>query len=252
MEKTVLTMGVDAFVSFDLIKKAAAHKRLSFCEATLDAYSEPIKVYALDDKLLAALAKQGIKRQDRPDCRNEIFTLVDENPQKEVPGWMPSNYWNFKLLENKKQFDLCVTLSVGFEINLKKRGIVCWPQAHGTFVSAGDQLPKSRMFKILTDSDVNAPAIAKELAASDGSIIVTWTDLGLGGIRKIEDLFAEFVGSNKTVERLAVNHDVFDPDPRSPHQQSGNKLFIAELAQPKIFQVWRTQLEDYRNRLILN
>jgi len=252
MEKIFLTMGVDAFTSLDLIKKAATHKKLTFCGEALDAYSEPIKVYKLDEKLLAALAKQGIRRQERPDCRNEIFTLVDENPQKEVPGWRPSNYWNFKRLKNKQWFDLGVTLSVSFEINLKKRGIVCWPQAHGTFFSAGDQLPKSRMFKILTECDAKAPAIAKELAASDGSIVITWTDLGLGGIRKIGDLFAEFVGSNKTVERLGANHNVFDPDPRPPHQQSGNELFIAEPAQPKVFQVWRAQLEDYRNRLILN
>lgn len=195
--KTVidLVMGVDSFTLLDLLRKAAAHKGLKLHEGASKTYSEPIKVYELDDKLLAILAERGVKRQDRPDCRNKIFTLVDENPQKEVLGWSPSNYWNFKLLDGDEcKFNLQVTLSVSFGINLEKRGIVFVPQAHGSFLSPVDQLPNFRMFKALVESDKNAPAVAKELAASDGSIVVTWTELGLGGIRKFADLFAEFAG----------------------------------------------------------
>lgn len=220
-------------------------------EGASKAYSEPIKEYLLDEKLLAALAKLNIKRQDRPDCRNEIFTLVDENPQKKVPGWSPSNYWNFKLLEgDKREFDLRMTLPVGFGINFEKRGVVLVPQAHGPFLSAGDQLPNFRMFKALTENDADAPAVAKELAASEGTIVVTWTELGLGGVRRLADLFKEFTARNETVAQLGGNGEVFDPAPNPRYLQPGDELFIPEPAQPGIIQTWRAQLSEYRSQLV--
>lgn len=246
-----LTIGVDSFTLLDLLRKAAAHKGLKLHEGASRAYSEPIRAYALDDNLLKMLAEQNIKRQDRPDCRNEIFTLVDENPQDKIPGWLPSNYWNFKLLEgDKRNFDLRVTLSVGFGLNLEKRGIVLVPQAHGSYISAADSLPNFRMFKALAESDADAPAVAKELAASDGSIVVSWTELGLGGIRKLSHLFTEFAARSETVVQLGRNGEVFNPAPNPRYQQPGDELFIAEPAQPKVVQVWRTQLNEYRTHLV--
>lgn len=246
-----LTAGVDSFTLLDLLRKTATHKGLKLHEGASTAYSEPIKAYELDDRLLTILAERNIKRQDRPDCRNEIFTLTDENPQKKVPGWAPSNYWNFKLLEgDKRRFDLQVTLSVGFGLNLEKRGIVLVPQAHGPFVSAADSLPNLRMFKALVESDEDAPAVVKELATSDGSIVVSWTELGLGGIRKLSHLFSEFAARNETVAQLGRNREVFNPAPNSRYQQPGDELFVAESAQPKLFQAWRAQLNEYRAHLV--
>lgn len=248
---TVLTMGDNALTLLDLLRKAAAHKGLRLHEGASKAYSEPIKEYTLDEKLLAALAERNIKRQDRPDCRNEIFTLVDENPQKKVLGWSPSNFWNFKLGEGEKRgFDLRVTLSVGFGINFQKRGVVLVPQAHGSFVSAADHLPNFRMFKALVELDTDAPAVAKELAASDGTAVITWTELGLGGIRRLADLFAEFAARNETVAQLGRNGEVFDPLPSPRYQQPGDELFIPEPAQPQIIEAWRAQLNEYRSHLV--
>ena len=246
-----LTANVDSFTLLDLLRKAAVHKGLRLHEGASKAYSEPIKVYTLDNKLLAMLAERNIKQQDRPDCRNEIFTLVDENPQEKVSGWSPSNYWNFKPLEgDKSKFDLRVTLSVGFGLNLEKRGVMFVPQAHGSYVSAADSLPNFRMFKALVESDTDANAVAKELSVSDGTIVVTWTELGLGGIRKLSHLFSEFAGRNETVAQLGRNGEVFNPAPNPRYQQPGDELFVAEPVQPKVIQAWRTQLNEYRADLV--
>ena len=246
-----LTAGVDIFTLLDLLRKVAAHKGLKLQEGASKAYSEPIKVYTLDNKSLAMLAERNIKREDRPDCRNEIFTLVDENPQEKVPGWASSNYWNFKLLEgDKSKFDLRVTLSVGFGLNLEKRGVVLVPQAHGSFLSPADSIPNFRMFKALVESDADAPEVARELAASDGTIVITWTELGLGGIRKLSHLFSEFVARNETVAQLGGNGEVFNPAPHPRYQQPGDELFIAEPAQPKVIQAWRMKLNEYCAHLV--
>lgn len=249
--KIVLVRGVDSFTRFDLLRKAAQHKGLRFQGGASDSCSEPIKVYVLDEGLLATLAKRGIKQQARPDCHHKIFTLVDENPQTKVPGRLPSNYWNFDLLGgDKRKFDLRVTLSVGFKIDIERRGVVFVPQVRASFVSAMDRLPNFRMFKALVESDKNAPAVAKELAASDGIIVVTWTDLGLGGIRRISDLFAEFAVQNATIADLGRNEEVFNPAPYPQFQQPGDKLFVAEPAQPRVIQAWRTQLNEHRACLV--
>lgn len=248
---TVLPIGDNALTLLDLLRKTAAHKALRFHEGASEAYSEPIKEYMLDEKLLGMLAERNIKRQDRPDCKNEIFTLVDENPQKKVPGWLPSNYWNFKHMEgDKRRFDLRVTLSIGFGVNFEKRGVVLVPQAHGSYVSAADQLPNFRMFKALVENDSDAPVVAKELATSDGTIVVTWTELGLGGIRRLADLFAEFSARNETVARLGRNGEVFNPAPSPRYQQPGDELFIPEPAQSQIIETWRTQLREYCSNLV--
>ncbi|MFY9458037.1 MAG: hypothetical protein WAP23_03925, partial [Candidatus Spechtbacterales bacterium] len=89
-----------------------------------------------------------------------------------------------------------------------------------------------------------------ELAASDGSIVITWTELGLGGIRKLSHLFTEFAAQNETVAQLGRSGEVFDPVPNPRYQQPGDELFIAEPAQPKLIQTWRTQLNEYRAHLI--
>jgi hypothetical protein len=239
------------FTALDLLRRAAAYKGLKLREGASRACSEPIKTYFLDSKLLAVLAERGIKKQPRPDCNYQVFTLVDENPQEKFPGWAPSNYWNFKPLDNGRGFDLRVTLSVHLSISVKSRGIVLVPEAYGSFVSPADRLPNFRMFKALVENDDAAPDIAKELAASDGSIVVTWTDLGLGGIRRIADLFNEFAGQNETVKRLAWNEEIFNPVPYPRYQKPSEELFVAEPVQPKILRTWRQQLDDYRTRLVL-
>ncbi|MDP2664542.1 MAG: hypothetical protein Q8O97_01055 [bacterium] len=248
-----LTAGVDSFTLLDLVRKAAAHKGLRYREGGVEACSEPFKTHELDDRLLAVLAECGIKKQDRPDCRHEIITLLDENPQEVDLGPKPSNYWNFRLLKgDERKFDLRVTLSVGFGIDLEKRGIVFVSQASGPYVSAMDLSSNLRMFKALVGSDDSSDvlAVAKELAASDGTIVVTWTELGLGGIRKLSHLFKEFAAGNETIARLWRSREVFDPVPSPNYERLGDELFIAEPAQPKVFEAWRAQLAEYRDQLV--
>lgn len=248
----VLRKGRDCFTLLDLIRKAAAKKGLVLQEGASRPCSEPIASYVLNDALLAFLAERRIERQDRPDCQNKIFTLIDENPQRPSPGFRASNYWNFQLITElpegrRDRFDLRVTLAVGFAVNIEKRGVTLWPQAYGTGVSASDHLPNFRMFKALVESGAKEILpVAREIAASEGNILVSWHDLRLGGIRKLSELFAEFAKGNKTVERLGREGGLFDPLPYPRHQQLADELFVAEPAQPGVITAWREQLASYR------
>lgn len=248
--KSVIEMGVSAFTLLDLLRRVATYKGLKFWKGCANAQSEVFKYYSLDHETLALLARNGIRKQGRPDG---VFTLVDENPQKEVKGWAPSNYWNFWPPRDAKpgqgKLDLRIGLSAGFCIKDRARGIILVPLAHGTCLSPSDHLPNFRMFKALTDNDPNAIFVAREIAASDGAIVVSWTELGLGGIRSISTLFAEFAGKNEYVQRLGRVCEVFDPLPYPCHQQPGDEVYVVEPAQPNLFEAWDQQLKDYRGKL---
>lgn len=250
----------NSFTLRELLMKAALHCGLTIPGNASKAYSEPIKTYELDNELLAFLAEQGIRRQPRDD---DVFTLVDKNPQEKTPGFSPSNYWNFKRPEGDgRKLDLRITLKASFCENIQRRGIVLYPHASGTFVSPCDGLPNFRMFKALVEYGIEKDtsdrfqieaglATARRLAESDGSIVVSWTELGLGGIRKITDLFREFSRGREEIERLARDGRVFDPPPYSLYGNPGDKLFIIESAQPELFDTWREQLKEYRASLAL-
>lgn len=250
-----LEAGKDAYTLLDLLRKAAEYKGLKLMEGAFEAYCEPIKTYELDSKALAVLEKVGIRRQLRPDS-DRVFTLVDENSQEHNSVYQPSNYWNFKLPDpeapdprDREGNPRRIMLSTGLSLNQTKRGIVLSPLAHGSFLSPCDRLPNFRMFKALAESDPEAPAVAKELAASDGSTVVSWTELGLGGIRRLISLFSEFIHGNEEVDKLARRMEIFNPEPYVRYQQPGDELYVAEPAQPRLFAAWQAQLEEYRTKL---
>jgi hypothetical protein len=237
--KSILIWGENAFTQLALLRKAAEFKGLVYGGGY---YTEPIKEYTLDERLLTLLAGAGIEKEERSDTKYEIFTLVDKNPQFPASGFRPGNYWNFKLKDGK--YDLKVEIGTGPFIRTEVGGVVFVPYASGTFPSPGDRLPNLRMFKILVDSDPDPPAIAKEMAKK-GNLVVTWKDLGLVDIRTISDVFREFAAGRKAVENLTwQNRGLFNPDP-----EKDGSVYITEAVRPLVVEAWRRQLAAYRRSL---
>ena len=206
-------------------------------------HSDPIKTYVLGDDELFFLNQQGIVDGGYPGEKKHHI-LIDTNASEGAR-------WSFQRCKTKKQeFNLSVELWVGIEIDIKKRGVVFWPRAASSFISPAERFPQFRMFKALVDSDKNALVVAKEIAESDGSIIITWSELGLGGIRKLSSLFHEFAGGNDLVRDLARRvSGIFTPAPSQQFQQPSQEMYIAEPAQAVVFENWRKQLKSYRARL---
>ena len=237
-----------SFTLLELLRKVTEYKGVEISEGASKAESKPIKEYVLGKRRLAYLAEAGIKRQPRLD---HVFTLVDKNPQAKFPGRASSNYWNFEPLEERgSKFDLRIFLSVGFQI-IATQGFVCMPVARGSFLSPCEKLPNLRMFKALVERDPYAPSVAKELAASDGEIIITWSEIGLSGLRLLTSLFMEFINGNQQVEQLARHNDVFNPTPFPERQDPSNTLYVAKSAQAELKELWGKQLNEYRNSLII-
>ena len=247
-----LTPGKDIFTLAGLIERAAAYKCLKVKNGKREFYSEPFATYALDSRVLEALNKRGIKREARPDANHTFITIVDSNPQNPTPGYLPSNYWNFREARNGEEGDeKRISLAVKFEVSARYHGIRIFTTARGTYVSAADHLPNFRMFKALVELGGDAPPVAKELTESErGTIVIGWTELGLGGVRGISELFEEFVRGNQVVRLLARERRVFEPQPYPP-LETNEGMFFAEPAQPRLFKIWREQLKDYSESLLV-
>jgi hypothetical protein len=248
-EDAGLVPGKNCFTALDLLQRAAKHKGLPLQDSGQFARSESFCTHDLNEKRLKLLKEKGFELKSRPDCHYETVTLVDNNPQVSRPGYAASNYWNFKRKEGSESFNLRISLSVNLRICQTERGIILSPNASGTFLSPSDFLPNFRMFKALTESDAKALAVAKELAASEGEIIVTWTELGLGGMRSLRDLFDEFAGTNEMISMLSCNSDILDPVPHVDRQSDDEKMWVCEPAQPRLFKTWRQQIKSYRDSL---
>jgi hypothetical protein len=188
----------------------------------------------------------------RPES-DGVYTLVDNNPQEKIPGFVPSNYWNFgKRKDNDQKFDLRLFLGIKLELSIKERGIIFFPAVFATICSADSRLSNRWAFEALVeDDDASLPDVAKQLARSqEGRVVVSWTDLGLGGLRMMIDLFLEVAKHKENVFALGqAKKSIFDP---APIDHTGEGLFVAEIIQPSIFKTWERQLKEYRESLFLS
>jgi hypothetical protein len=238
-----LKEGREVFTLVELFSKAATYKGIEFLGGLSYALSKPIAACTLDENRLKFLASRKIEQQDRTD----IFGLVDNNRQKPRPGFCASDYWNFSN-EQPRQ----VTLSLGFNIGEKERGVFVFPHTMATGASAADHLPQFRLFKALVESGGEFPQVAHKIAESNGHIIVTWTDLGIAGLRSLSKLFEEFSQGRDEIEELARMRDMFIPQPHGErHSSSAKEKYAIESVQPRIMKGWSEQLEAYCLRLTL-
>ncbi len=235
-----LEIGKNCFREADIFKKAVEYKSLLY--QGVNSCSETFVTYDLDERLLALLAEAGIRKNP---CSENVFSLVDTNSQKTEPGVPLSNFWNFQLVENSEKPDLRIHLYVILKNSSKKRGVTMLSCTKGAFPPL-DHLPNFRMFKTLVEcGGQEVPLIAKDLRANEGKVFISWTELGLAGIRTLGNLWLEFVDYHEATRDLSVVEDQCFKSPFLENIQDviGIKdLFILESVQGKIFEEWERRI----------
>lgn len=227
----VLRPRIDLLNDIEIIALAAKKKGIGFNGNSM-GYSEKIGIYPLDEKTLTLLAKQGIKIQPRPDG---VFTLLDGGEQKPAPGFIASNYWNFP-----SGYERAITLGVTFMVQKSRGGVLCSPTAHGNYVSPADHLPNWRMFKALVENDHLVPPLVKEIAHSEYPILIPWSELGLDGIRTVEELFSMATTGNPKTNWLGHNSMDMAPCP-----ETNGHLFVTKPAQAILLQIWAEKIREF-------
>jgi hypothetical protein len=253
-KEKIFTRGVDCFTQLDLFQKAAALKGLVLKEDSLCiSDSQNIKEFLLTEDLLAKLAERGIKKCDNVKEPHFQFILEDEDIRNVGLPEYPTNRWEFRRAIGQK-FDLRIFLSVGFErreANDEVIGISLRPQAGGVcFSSASDKRANFHLFKALVEDWPEAPPIAKDLAASDGVIHLSWIDIGWEGLRFRPDLFQYFTGGNDRVFELHEKK-IYSPAPFPSESGRGEMLYDTKSVQRYLIRRWNKQLREYRDSLVL-
>lgn len=227
------------FTRDQLFSMAASYKGLKIRNpGAMRPCTPNFAVVPIENGIINLLGIRGIEWHEHSEG---MFTLVDTGQQQLIPGVSPSNYWNQRTDGPvPPQIALYLTLDLETEGN----GINLWPQASGNFVSPVAKLPNFRMFKAIVESGMakDLPAVAREIAESDGHLLVSWTDLGLKGLKSATELFEKFSGGKEVLRQLAYRNEVFLP------RVSGNLYFSAGY-QREVLTKWHFQLETYRESL---
>lgn len=190
------------------------------------------------------------------------LVMTDTNPSKKLPhGVEPRESYELQCIFDTwryppAEFQLAAKLLIS-----EKRAVHCraetilyrdaWPHSFG----------HSKVFKLLAESGLcEVPKLVHDLIQNDGEIVWSWTGLGFPKIKRLSELFEEFVGRRRAVKTLGKRDKVFDPHPDTHvgfHQSEFfnswwlDEWFIPREAQPAIINAWRKQLESRREKLTL-
>ena len=224
----------------NLLLKAAAIKKvvLSLDHNSL-LISKPFVSYKLEGEFLDILKKNGFKLDYRTDG---VITLSEENSE---------GYWNFYDKPNEKselRLDLCVV----FGVYESERGVVLRSDTSGGYLSPAILRSHLKVFEAVAQYKVTKiHPLVKEIVAGQGKTVVSWKQLGLGGLRSVPALFDELTiqsgrrtSSLKDLARSSVSP--FDPSPVDQEE----RLFLPETYQPLLFELWWEQLRDFKGDLL--
>lgn len=221
------------YTTRELLELAAGSKGVDLRDNTKQ--SRAIKSYALDSHLLSLLKEDGVR------VYSESQYLILE---------YAGGRWNYTPHKGKNYLDLHIDLEVMAYVKQEYRGVLFVPYVWGCSGCSSEAMPHKHMFQLLVECDENSLQIAREIAESEGEgLVVGWSELGLGGLRTLGEVFREFFGENEVIEHIARKEYVFDPlpYPRFPRDKT---IHVIEPAQPRIIQAWREQLNNYRSRFV--
>lgn len=233
--------GEDYFEREQLFGKVAAHRGLEIVVDRKDPFTDAtaLKRYDLDDALAAFLAERGF-HQVPVQHSSWDFRLTYE-------GDGSSGVWEGDRLARGMP-DPGLALVLGFGMNEAGTGVVLSPKVRSAGQTPGDRDAHASLFRALVAYDKDSPALAREIVENGGRITVAWTEIGLGGLCSLSQLFLRFAGENEAV-KMVKNAGVFHPHPRDPASDFRGDIFLTESAQSRIMAGWRSELRSFSERL---
>ncbi len=237
----------------ELIRKAAAFMSLVLKDEprehtsylTFDSLS--VDSFSLNDRgFISALEKAGFTFGPGVGASRKEIVYLDGGSNQKGAEIFESDCWSWTRKEANPRLDVRFRLSISEE----RRGVVCLPEVWGNCGGGACHQPTIQKFvEVVAIYFVEAHALIKECVKAKPCPVISWSDIGLGGVKSVEHLFQELFGKNANVLKLAYsNISPFNPDPRNwPRKE--DKLFVLEPDQPKLFKQWRTQLQEFGDSL---
>lgn len=215
----------DFFREKDVVRMAGIEEGLLLQEESLDEgfyITKPLTNILLTDEIFSSLNEWGIKKISQ-------FHLKD---LKEEVSWI---FFPF-------QPQMFISFQLILKIEKRKRGVIFYP-----FVGCYgfmDFKPSSHLkFMKCIVNLLKRKEIFHHLVyqlTDDKSVVTTWEQLGLGGIRTLNDLFNEFIGERIFSKRQFRDFGLEEISPKSEEQ-----IYVKESVQPLIFEEWESQGKNY-------
>ncbi len=229
----------------ELIKRAVTPRDLTverYREDREYSETEVIGTYKLDEGLLEALGKVGFTFElGRKPLRDSMVYLTGNSNQRGQEVF-ESDCWAWK----RTEADYKLTIYLRLSVSEKERGVIAVPEVGGNYSGGACHRPTINKFVMaVAEYSQDTHPLLKEMA-TDSYPTIYWSDIGLGGIRSVNALFGELYGYSESVSRLAYsNVSPFAPSPK----QAGYNYFVIESDQPRLFEQWKKQLQEYKDRL---
>lgn len=240
----ILEITGQGFTALQLFEKTARLKDLPWDQTELPIRSIPIAEFSFSYNDLTALEVANYK-EDFSVRPEEFFAFTDKKGPAE-------GKWIFKRSGPISLIKFLADLS----IDDSERGIVVRPILHNDFEWPTEIADHIRLFKALFTlptphgviNDQGSNPLLEEIAAADGTLTITWEQLGLVGLVSTAELFEQFRGQNALLWRLTQSEfNPFNPKPLS-NGGHANFWFLQKEAL-EIFQIWRWQLNNHIHSL---
>ena len=193
----------------------------------------------------------GLLVEDLEQCRN--FSFGRNGMGVLALRDMESNeYWNFS--RNGKpeiQKDLVLCLAVRGVVDGSGGGVRITPRVTGPYASLDAAAPQFRIFEAVNAFNPSVNPIVGKIVEGQGSFIVGWSQVQLGAICSVYDVFKAFIGKRHDVRHLAYQKiSPFDPAPSS---RDGNfeMLFIPAEHRQLLLDIWSIQLSNFGQKSII-
>lgn len=211
--------------------------------------SRVIETFNLDEGFLIALKNAGFSFEPGIKPPHDTMIYLSGNSHQEDQETFYSDCWAWE----RGKTDHQLTISFNLWVEEDKRGVVCEPEVWGNCSGGACHRPTINKFvAVVANHFPNVHPLIKQAADDGCQAIIYWSDIGLGGIKSIDRLFRELYGRNEVIIRLADSIlSPFTPNPNRATRGlgSGDKFFVLESDQPRLFRQWRGQLQELRSKL---
>ena len=231
-----------------LIRRAAELRELTLPDeprnniSHLEFDSEVVGTFKLDKDFIAALEGRGFTfGPGRAPPHNEMLYLDGHSNQR-----YESDCWAWKNTET----DPRLTVHFRLRVAEKGKGIVCEPHVWGNCKGGAAHRPTiNRLVKTTSDHFSDLHFLIQAAAKKDTPPVIHWSEIELGGVKSVEQLFNELFRRNeRAIELARSNISPFDPNPNPPGTsfRVWDRPFVPEDDQPKLFEQWEEQLQAFK------
>lgn len=226
----------------------------------LEPYSEGVGKFKLTSKFLGVLKEYGFTFTRGEGSLREKMIYLSGNSDQHGREIFDSDCWAW---DTTKVTDHELEVHFRLKAVEDQRGVRCEPHIWGNNSGGACHQPTiSKFMQALAKYSPDTHYLIREFenvgswpstgyAHSCSWPVIHWSEFGEGGIKSVGSLFRELFSRNETVLSLVESRlSPFDPHPHAgQYDRPKDHLFVRESEQPKLFKIWKDQLEKFKNKL---